>query len=110
MDLLAARAELEHLRAATGGDPSDAVGELTRLLNESRARPCPDPRVPLKIRYYNATWKGHAGDPARAAAELEALLPDYQRLMGPNSYSTLEVQNELAHWRQVVTDSASDDA
>ncbi len=46
-----------------------------------------------------AAWRGEAGDPAGAAAAFAELLPDIQRVLGPEHPTTLTTRNNLAAWR-----------
>ena len=44
-------------------------------------------------------WRGEAGDAAGAFAELEMLLPDMPRVLGPDHPDTLKTRSNIAFWR-----------
>jgi hypothetical protein len=50
----------------------------------------------LAARYGAARHRGDAGDPAGAVADLEALLADVRRVLGPDDFLTLAVRYQLA--------------
>ena len=65
---------------------------MNRLLGE-------DDRETLAVRGRLAQWRGKAGDPDRAIADLEDLLQDMTRVLGPNHLDTLVTRHNLAQWR-----------
>jgi hypothetical protein len=44
-------------------------------------------------------WRGEAGDAAGAFAELEMLLPDMPRVLGPDHPDTLKTRSNIAFGR-----------
>jgi hypothetical protein len=50
---------------------------------------------------------GVAGDSAGARDQLAAVLPDFERVLGPGHPDTLIVRSHLAHWTGVSGDAAS---
>jgi hypothetical protein len=45
-----------------------------------------------------ARWTGEAGDPAAARDQFAALLPDRERVLGPDHPVTLTTRGGLAYW------------
>ena len=54
----------------------------------------------LGIRNALAWWTGQAGDAAGARDQLAALLPSYERVLGPDHPDTLDTRHELASWTE----------
>jgi hypothetical protein len=61
-------------------------------------------RVPVTTRSNLAYWLGMAGDPAGAVAAFEELLADHLRVLGPDHPNTLTTRNNLAHWRDQLSE------
>ena len=57
-----------------------------------------DPRHPGPPQQFGV-WRGEAGDAAGAFAELEMLLPDMPRVLGPDHPDTLKTRSNIAFWR-----------
>ena len=53
-----------------------------------------------------AHWTGEAGDPAGARDQFAALLPVYERLLGPEHPYALPARSSLAHWTGEAGDPA----
>jgi hypothetical protein len=81
-----------------------AVDYWTEMVTEATAVLGPDHPQTLTTRQSLARWRGQAGKPVRAAAEFEALLPDYLRVLGPNHPDTLATRHGLAWWRGEARD------
>ena len=69
----------------------------------------PDHLYTFRTRNNLAHWRGHAGDPAGAAAAYEELLSDQLRVLGPDHPDTLDTRNSLAYWRAKAGDPAGAD-
>ncbi|MGW4109743.1 tetratricopeptide repeat protein [Actinosynnema sp. NPDC004786] len=81
------------------GQVHAAVTYWNTLHDHIRSRLGPDHPDTLTARHNLAYWRGVAGDPAGAVAELEALLHDRLRVLGTDHPSTLTARHNLAHWR-----------
>jgi hypothetical protein len=53
----------------------------------------------LALRSNLGFWRGEAGDAAGAFAELEMLLPDTLRVLGPDHPDTLKTRSNIAFGR-----------
>jgi hypothetical protein len=53
----------------------------------------------LALRSNLGFWRGEAGDAAGAFAELEMLLPEMLRVLGPDHLDTLKTRSNIAFWR-----------
>jgi hypothetical protein len=58
----------------------------------------PDHLSALMTRNDREIWRGEAGDPAGATANLKVLLKDSLRILGPDNPHTLAIRNNLAAW------------
>ncbi|WP_410870358.1 tetratricopeptide repeat protein [Nocardia sp. A7] len=83
--------------------PVDNLTRWTALLPEL---PATDSRDTLRTRNNIAAWRGRTGDPAGALTAFELLLPDHQRILGPNHPDTLRTRNNIAAWRGETGDLA----
>jgi hypothetical protein len=54
--------------------------------------------VTLNARHFLADWTGHAGDAAAARDQLAALVPDLERVLGPEHPDALEARHLLSWW------------
>ena len=70
----------------------------TRAEGVFRARLSADAEKTLDARGEIAHSTGESGDARTALALFEALLPDQQRVLGPDHPDTLTTRNNLAHW------------
>jgi len=55
-------------------------------------------RVTLATRRQLARFTGEAGDPAGARDMIAALLPDWERVCGPDHASNVAIREALDHW------------
>jgi hypothetical protein len=78
------------------GQVSAAVDYFRELHSTANEYLGPDHLDTLAARYRLAYWQGEAGDPARAAAALEALVDDWLRVLGPDDPGTLAARYQLA--------------
>nr|WTA71386.1 tetratricopeptide repeat protein [Micromonospora sp. NBC_00855] len=76
--------------------PVDNLTRWIALLPELRTT---NSRDTLTTRNEIASWRGQSGDPAGALAAFELLLPDYQRILGPDHPDTLTTYSNLAYLR-----------
>ncbi|WP_051385562.1 hypothetical protein [Actinokineospora inagensis] len=79
-----------------------------QLAAASHRRLGPDHHDTLAARSYHAEWRGRAGDPAGAAAELADILVDRERVQG-RAIDSIEVRtahSHLAHWQGQAGDPA----
>jgi hypothetical protein len=60
----------------------------------------------LSTRGSLARWTGEAGDAATARDQFAALLPRYERMLGPEHPETLTAQHNLARWAGQAGDAA----
>jgi len=88
------------------GQFAAAVAHYRHLADLSLLRLGPDHLCTLTSRHSLAQWQGNAKDETGAAAALDELLEDYQRVLGPNHPHTLAVRHELARWQGVTGDTA----
>jgi hypothetical protein len=61
----------------------------------------------LAAREELAYWTGCAGAAAAARDQFAALLPAYERILGPEHADTLAVWYQLAHWTALAGDEAA---
>ncbi|MFJ8273778.1 tetratricopeptide repeat protein [Streptomyces sp. NPDC094154] len=81
------------------GQVTAACDYFTRLHDHVREHLGADHPDTLATRNNQAFWRAEAGDPAGAAAALDALLQDRLRVLGPDHRETLTTRNNLAGWR-----------
>lgn len=62
----------------------------------------------LTTRNHLAHWQGMAGDPFGAAAALQELLLDCQRVLSDDHPETLKTRRNLAHWQTCVPQQDAD--
>ncbi len=91
---------------AGAGQVDAALAHWRTLHHQAHALLGPDHPDTLTTRHNLAHWRGEAGDPPRAVAELTAVLADRLRLLGPEHPHTLTARNNLAHWRGEVRGGA----
>jgi hypothetical protein len=92
------------LRESSG--VAQAHDYFQRLHSTATERLGPDHPDALLARTNIALWRGHAGDPAGAAAACEELLTDYLRVLGPDHPDTLLARDYVAVWRGNTGDLA----
>jgi hypothetical protein len=61
----------------------------------------------LAARKELAYWTGCAGDASAARDQFAALLPSYERILGPEDAETLAVWYQLAHWTALAADEGA---
>jgi hypothetical protein len=61
----------------------------------------------LAAREELAYWTGCAGAAATARDQFAALLPSYERVLGPEHADTLAVWYQLAHWTALAGGEAA---
>ena len=54
----------------------------------------------LNVRASLAAWSGAAGDSDEASDQYAALLPAYERALGPKHPDTLAIRQNLIFWRR----------
>ncbi len=62
----------------------------------------PDHPDTLSVRHSIARWRGHAGSPETAIAELTDLVRDRTRVLGPDHRHTLTTRHNLAFWQAMA--------
>ncbi len=60
----------------------------------------------LTTRHNIAFWTGQAGDTAQALRLCCKLLPDVERVLGPEHPDTLTTRHNIAHWTGQAGDTA----
>jgi len=71
-------------------------GQAPDMKKERDRPPCRDAQI---VRPSTAArWTGEAGDAAGARDQYAALLPVYERVLGPKHSDTLATRANLAHW------------
>ncbi|MBE1533802.1 DNA segregation ATPase FtsK/SpoIIIE-like protein [Actinomadura algeriensis] len=79
--------------------PPDAAAVADHLYDLWRQRTDPDhPVNALRTRAVQAREHGMAGRYSVAVTDLQSLLPDYQRVLGPEHPETVNARHDLAHW------------
>ena len=100
---LSAPAVVAHAIHAILRDLQDAPRELPERVRLYQAYRTLDPhQIPtqtqFEIRHHGANALGHSGNTNEAITELEALLTDQVRVLGPDNPDTLTTRNNLATW------------
>ncbi|MFF2085726.1 tetratricopeptide repeat protein [Nocardia sp. NPDC058176] len=75
--------------------PADNLARWTALLPE--IAPTAHSEV-LTTRNNIASWLGETGEPTAALAAFRQLLPDYERILGPDHPATLATRHNIAGW------------
>jgi hypothetical protein len=66
----------------------------------------PEDPAALIARHELAHWTGQAGDAVAARDQFAALLPVYERVLGPDHHDTLAARSNLAYWTGQAGDAA----
>jgi hypothetical protein len=79
--------------------PAEAAAHIERELPALSELGSDHPDTTLVARSCHATLVGTAGDPAAAAEELSALIPDVEHRFGPGNTASLQVRHHQLYWR-----------